>query len=105
MNLKKLLPFLILVIVSLALYLIHKIIFSVFNINQDQFHYSLETLYLFFAVLSAIIFKILLVVRERSFDNVGMSFLLSTSVKMIFCYLILRPILQVPKTNNPTEKI
>ena len=105
MILKKLLPFLTLAVVTLLLYLIHKAVFNVFNINQDQFHYSLETLYLIFLVLSAIIFKVLLIVKERSFDNVGMSFLLATSLKMVFCYLILRPLLQIPKPNNPTEKI
>jgi hypothetical protein len=46
----------------------------------------------------------LLKVKERSFDNIGMSFLLSTSVKMIFCYLILRPLLQVSSHNITIEK-
>ncbi|MGQ7945848.1 DUF6168 family protein [Flavobacterium sp. WC2509] len=105
MIIKKLLPFLTLAGVTVGLYLIHKMIFRVFSINQDQFHYSLEKLYLFFMVFSAIIFKILLVIRERSFDNVGMSFLIATSAKMVFCYLILRPLLQVPKASDPTEKI
>jgi hypothetical protein len=105
MSLKKLLPFLTLVGVALALYVIHKVIFCVFNINQDQFHYSLETLYLFFMILSAIIFKVLLTVKEKSFDNVGMSFLLATCIKMVVCYLIVRPLLQISKSNNPTERI
>jgi hypothetical protein len=43
-------------------------------------------------------------VKERSFDNVGMSFLLSTSIKMIVCYLILKPILQIATENNAIEK-
>ncbi|PZX95266.1 hypothetical protein DOS84_01510 [Flavobacterium aquariorum] len=105
MNLKKTLPFLTLLGLSFLLYTIHKMVFYGFNINQETFHYSLETLYLFFFVLSAIIFKVLLTIRERSFDNVGMSFLLATSIKMVFCYLILRPLLQIPKPNDPTERI
>lgn len=105
MNLKKTLPFLTLLGLSFLLYAIHKMVFYGFNINQETFHYSLETLYLFFFVLSAIIFKVLLTIRERSFDNVGMSFLLATSIKMVFCYLILRPLLQIPKPNDPTERI
>jgi hypothetical protein len=105
MIIKKLLPFLALAGVSLLLYLAHKLIFYGFSINHDHFYYNLETLYLFFFLLSVIIFKILLTVKEKSFDNVGMSFLLATSIKMIFCYLILRPLLQIPKSNNPTERI
>jgi hypothetical protein len=105
MNFKKALPFLTLGGIAFLFYVIHKMIFYGLNVNQKTFHYSLETLYLFFTVLSVIIFKVLLTIKERSFDNVGMSFLLVTSMKMVFCYLILRPLLQVPKPNDPTEKI
>ncbi len=105
MNLKKLFPFLTLMGISLLFYTIHKIVFFCFDLNQVTFHYSLETLYLFFFILSAIIFKILLLIKERSFDNVGMSFLLVTSIKMVFCYLILRPLLQLPKSDNSIERI
>jgi len=105
MILKKLSPFLTLIGGTLLLYLIHKIVFYGFQISQDQFHYSLETLYLFFFLLSAIIFKVLVTVKKKSFDNVGMSFLLATSIKMVFCFLVLRPLLQIPDPNNPTERI
>lgn len=105
MIIKKLLPFLALAGITIFLGLIHNLIFYVFNINHDQFHYSLETLYFVFFILSAIIFKVLLTVRERSFDNVGMSFLLATSIKMIFCYLILRPLLEIPKSHNSFERM
>jgi hypothetical protein len=105
MNLKKRHPFLILLGLVFVLYVVHKLVFHWFKINQEPFRYSLETLYLFFLFLSAIVFKVLLVVKERSFDNVGMSFLLATSVKMVFCYLAVRPLLQTPTPNNPTERI
>jgi hypothetical protein len=105
MYLKKLAPFLTLLAIAFTLFIIHKIVFYSLDINQKSFHYSLEILYLFFFVFSAIIFRVLLIVKERSFDNVGMSFLLATSIKMVFCYLILRPILQIPKADNPAEKI
>lgn len=105
MNLKKLFPFLTLLSVSLLLYTIHKMVFYGFDINQEDFYYSLESLYLFFFIFSAIIFGVLLIIKKRSFDNVGMSFLLATSIKMVFCYLILRPLLKIPKGDNPTERI
>ena len=105
MNLKKLYQFLTLLGISVLLYAIHKMVFYGFSIKQESFHYSLEMLYLFFFVLSAIILMVLLIIKGRSFDNVGMSFLLATSVKMIFCYLVLRPLLQTPTPNNPIERI
>jgi hypothetical protein len=105
MNFKKFLPFLTLLSLVLLIYAIHKVIFYVLNIDTNTFHYSLEVLYLFFSLLSAVIFKILLLVKEKSFDNVGMSFLLATSVKMIFCYLIVRPLLNVPEPNSPIERV
>jgi hypothetical protein len=105
MNLKKLYPFLALIGISFLLYGIHKLVFYVVKINQEQFHYSLEALYLLFFLLSSIIFVVLLKIKAKSFDNVGMSFLLATSIKMVFCYLILRPVLQIPKSNNATERI
>lgn len=105
MSFKKLLPFLTLLGIAFLLYAIHKMVFYGLGISQEAFHYSLEILYLFFFSFSAIIFMVLLIVKKRSFDNVGMSFLLATSIKMIFCYLILRPLLQVGKSDNPTERI
>jgi hypothetical protein len=35
----------------------------------------------------------------------GMSFLLGTSIKMVFCYLILKPILHIVTYNNTIEKL
>lgn len=104
MNLKNYKPLLSLLLLAGLAYILHKIVFYAFNINDNAFHYSLETLYLFFLGLSILVFIVLLKVKERSFDNVGMSFLLSTSIKMIFCYLILRPLLQVSAQNNALEK-
>lgn len=104
MNLQNSKPLLSLLLLAGLAYLLHKIIFYVLHINDQAFHYSIETLYLLFLGLSTIVFIVLLKVKERSFDNVGMSFLLGTSIKMVFCYLILRPLLQVSTQNNMIEK-
>ena len=37
-------------------------------------------------------------------DNVGMSFLLATSIKMILCFIILRPLLKVSNEINALDK-
>lgn len=104
MNLKNYKPLLPLLALAGLAYVVHRVAFYVLDINDATFYYSIETLYLLFLVLSIMIFVVLLKVKERSFDNVGMSFLLSTSIKMIVCYLILKPILQATTQNNAIEK-
>jgi hypothetical protein len=104
MNLKNYKPLLNLLLLAGLAYILHKVVFYAFDINDKAFHYSIETLYLLFLGLSILVFIVLLKVKERSFDNIGMSFLLSTSVKMIFCYLILRPLLQVSNQNSIIER-
>ena len=86
-------------------YVAHKIVFHFLVIDDQDFYYSMEKLYAVFYVLSFIVFIILLKVKERSFDNVGMSFLLSTSIKMIFCFLLLKPILKNASLENTLEKM
>jgi hypothetical protein len=105
MNLKRNKSFLHLIALAGITYLLHKLVLFAFDINVDTFHYSLEILYVLFLGLSTLVFIVLLKVKEKSFDNVGMSFLLATSVKMVFCYIILRPLLQVPGHANKIEKI
>ena len=104
MNLKNYKPLLSLALLIIVAYILHKVIFYSFNIDDSAFHYSIEKLYLIFSVLSVIVFVLLLKVKEQSFDNIGMSFLLSTSVKMVVCYLILRPVLQASGENSIIEK-
>jgi hypothetical protein len=106
-NLKNYKPIFSVLSISIVLYLLHKIVFFVFEkkVATDHFYYPLETVYLFFGTLSIIVVFILLIIKQKSFDNVGMVFLLITSVKMIFCYLFIMPILNVANTNYAIEKI
>lgn len=105
MNLKIFKPILSLPLLAGITYLIHKSIFHLLEIKETTFLYSIETLYLLFLGMSTLVFIVLLKVKERSFDNVGMSFLLGTSVKMVFCYLILKPILRINTYENSLEKV
>jgi hypothetical protein len=104
MNLKNYKPLLNLLLLAGIAYLIHKIIFYLLEIKEATLLYSIEMLYLLFLGMSTVVFIILLKVKQRNFDNVGMSFLLSTSVKMVFCYLILKPILRLNTHDNSLEK-
>ena len=105
MNLKIYKPILSLPLMAAITYLIHKSVFYLLEIKETTFLYSMETLYLLFLGMSTLVFIVLLKVKERSFDNVGMSFLLATSVKMVFCYLILKPILRINTYDNSLEKV
>ncbi len=86
-------------------YVLHKLIFYFFKINQETFYYSLERLYAVFFALSFVIIFILLKIKERNFDQLGMSFLLLTSSKMVFYYFLLKPILKIKHYDIPKEKI
>jgi len=105
MSLKNYWPLFQLTFLAGAAYLLHRFVFYYFKINQESFFYSLEVLYLIFFTFSFIVFMILLKVKKRSFDNVGMSFLLVTTIKMFLCYLILKPILNIKEYDTSTEKI
>lgn len=97
-------PFIILIKITVVLYVLHKLFFLIFGINQDTFFYKMEFIYLFFTFFSMLIMFILMKVKERDFDNVGMSFLLATTIKMLPCFLLLRSILDNNSKNNPIEK-
>nr|WP_315189056.1 hypothetical protein [uncultured Flavobacterium sp.] len=104
MNLKQYKPLLSLLLLVVGSYLIHKTIFLVFKFEDTDFYYSLETLYLLFFSFSVVIMLVLLKIKQQSFDNVGMSFLLATSIKMILCFIILRPLLKVSNEINALDK-
>jgi hypothetical protein len=86
-------------------YVVHKLVFYFFKINQETFYYSIEKLYAIFFLLSLLIIFILLMIKKRNFDQLGMSFLLLTSSKLIFYYLLLKPILNISHYDIRIEKI
>lgn len=105
MFLKNYKSFLNLLVAVIIAYGIHKLVFYFFKISQDTFYYSLEQLYAIFFILSVIIIAILLKIKERNFDQLGMSFLLLTSSKLVLYYLLLKPILDSKQYNVRTEKM
>lgn len=98
---------------SLFLYLIpllistcvlHQFVFYFFTIKTESFYYSPEILYVLFSAASFIVILIVLKIKEKNFDSVGMAFLVITSIKMVFSYVILRPILSKTVATNGVEK-
>lgn len=105
MFLKNYKTYLFLVVSVLVVYVIHQLVFYFFKINPNAFYYSLEKLYAIFFSFSFIIISILLKIKERNFDQVGMSFLLLTTIKIGFYYLLLKPILKISHYDITLEKM
>ncbi|WP_309607923.1 hypothetical protein [Flavobacterium sp.] len=99
-------PFGILLLILLTLYTIHKSIltFTLLKFEAAIFEFSLEKLYLLFSIMTIIIILILIKVKQKSLDNVGMTFLLITSIKMIIYYVIGRSIINQVNSENQLEK-
>lgn len=70
-----------------------------------SFHYSVCTLYLLFALASAIILLILIKIKEKNQEQIGYVFLVATSIKLVLCYLLLLPVLNKGATDSNSEKI
>jgi len=93
-------PFLQLFFLAVAAYILHRAVFFGLHINTKNFFYSIELLYLIFFGTSALLYIILLVIKKKNFEIVGMSFLFGTFAQMLFGYLILAPILE-----NKSEEV
>lgn len=96
--------YLLLVVSVLVLYILHKLGFYLFQVDEKNFYYSLEKLYGIFFMLSFGVISIVLKISERNFDQVGMSFLLLTTVKILFYFLLLKPILKIKHYDITIEK-
>jgi len=86
-------------------YLLHKAAFFILEINPQQFHYSLELLYLSFFGISALLHLILLMVKKKNFQIVGMVFLFGTFTQMLLGYLLVQPVLKIKSGETDIEKI
>lgn len=107
MNFKKYQPLMEVTLLSILVYLVHKLVFFLNenNPNLQGFHFPIEVVYGFFFVCSLLIVLILIKVNEINIDNVGFTFLLVTFIKMGLSYIILSPILNSGNLNVRTEKI
>lgn len=95
-------PFGILLLILLTLYTI--LTFTPLKFEAAIFEFSLEKLYLLFSLMTIIIILILIQVKQKDLDNVGMTFLLVTSIKMIICYVIGRPVIIQTNAEHTLEK-
>lgn len=107
MNFKKYQPLIEATLLSILVYLVHKLVFFLNenNPNLQGFHFPIEVVYGFFFICSLLIILILIKVNEKNIDNVGFTFLLVTFIKMALSYVVLSPILNSGNLNVRTEKI
>jgi hypothetical protein len=107
MNFKKYKPLIEVTLLSILVYLVHKLVFFLNqnNPNLQGFHFPIEVVYGFFFICSLLIILILIQVNEKNIDNVGFTFLLVTFIKMALSYVVLSPILNSGNINVRTEKI
>lgn len=93
------------IVIALPLYIVHLLLFnlSYFKELVANFYYPLHILYFIFFILTTIVLLIVLKISEKNFDNTGMIFMIATSIKMVFAYFLVRPILQIQE--NKIEKI
>lgn len=100
-------PLLLIVILAFTGFCIHEILFRfcVPKIYTDNFIYSLPSLYIGFGITSLAIVFILIQIKKRNIDNVGYTFLLLTSIKMVAAYIFMKPILETILPKTQTEKM
>ena len=94
-------------IIAFLFYAIHTTLFLFLlpKVTVQSFVYPLELLYLFFGFSSVLIVLLLVKIYQRNINNVGYTFLLLTSVKMVVAYFFLQPILNSNSEYIKIEKI
>ncbi len=98
-------PLIEVIVIALPSFLIHQLILKLLYPNiQDNFHYSITTIYTFFVVCSLLIVMILIKIKEKNINSVGNTFLLITCVKMALSYIIVLPLLENISKNGQLEK-
>jgi hypothetical protein len=92
--------------ITIPVFLLHLLIFQIPSLatSETHFFYTIPFLYFLYFIFSVIILIALFKVSKNNFDNVGMTFLISTSIKMAVSYFILRPILN-SANENTIEKV
>ncbi len=105
MLLKKYKPVLYLFFITFFTYIIHKVVFSFLKLDDSNFHYTIEILYLIFLAFSTILLIVIVKFQKDKFDSIGMFFMLGTFIQMFLSYLILKPILSDKIHNVSVEKI
>jgi hypothetical protein len=92
-------------LIGIAACVIHVLIlqFLVSDAIVKSFRWPIQQLYLIFLIISSVIVLFSERISKKNFDQTGMSFLVLTSVQLLLCYFIFKPILN-DNTVSATEK-
>jgi hypothetical protein len=104
MEFKKLRPVFELLIWAIPTYALHELAFFAFGIDQVTFAKPIFSAYAFFTGFSVLSFMTLVIVKEKSFDNVGMVFLIFTTAMLGTAFFIFSPILKSVEATAEFEK-
>lgn len=104
MSLQKFRPVLEALAVAAPLYLLHEWFFYLLGISQHTFVKQLGSIYGFFVAFSVAMLLLLVFVKEKSFDNVGMVCLILTTIQMVVAYAVFSPILKSSSGSGTFEK-
>ncbi len=107
MQFRNFLPLVFLLMFSIAAFVVHCGVFYLMGIDDaNRFYHPLWEVYGFFFLCSAAILLILSVVRQKSIDNVGQTFILSTCIKAGIAYaFFLYPAINASAQNLQFEKM
>ena len=106
-KIKTLQPVFAILLFSVVTFIVFKLVYSLFNLNQkvDLFMYSLTFLVVLFAILSCAIIALLQIVKRKNFDSVGYAFMALTSLKIGLLLFWAQPILKNTTEIAKFEKI
>lgn len=104
MSVQKFRPVLEVLAIAVPLYLLHEGLFYLFGVPQHTFAKQLGSIYGFFIAFSVGMLLLLVLVKEKSFDNVGMVCLILTTIQMVVAYVMFSPILKSPSSMATFEK-
>lgn len=106
-KIKTLQPVFAILLFSVVTFIVFKLVYSLFNLNQkvDLFMYSLTFLVVLFAFLSCAIIALLQIVKRKNFDSVGYAFMALTSLKIGLLLFWAQPILKNTAEIAKFEKI
>lgn len=85
-------------------YVLHYLVLTLLNIDVTTFYYSVAIIYLFFALFSLAIVWATVKINDFYETYVGMVFIAAISLKMVFGYLVLRPVLALETPASVLEK-
>ncbi len=94
------------IIGTIILFAIHKFAVGYLDLTAEfsNFIFSLEHLYLCFGIASLAIISVLLVIKKRNFDQIGMSFMALITVKLIVFFTVFKPIISKDNTESGIER-